>query len=65
MTNSITDETRQMKEKERQALLLMERQALLLMVDAIEEFLDMPKTSDIRRLAKENRDYGIMKGKGS
>ena len=57
MTNSITDETRQMKEKERQALLLM--------VDAIEEFLDMPKTSDIRRLAKENRDYGIMKGKGS
>ena len=57
MTNSITDETRQMKEKERQALLLM--------VDAIEEFLDMPKTSDIRRLAKENGDYGIMKGKGS
>ena len=57
MTNSITDETRQMKEKERMALLLM--------VDAIEEFLDMPKTSDIRRLAKENRDYGIMKGKGS
>ena len=57
MTNSITDETRQMKEKKRQALLLM--------VDAIEEFLDMPKTSDIRRLAKENRDYGIMKGKGS
>ena len=57
MTSSITNETRQMKEKERVALLLM--------VDAIEEFLDMPKTSDIRRFAKDNGYYGIMKGKGS
>jgi hypothetical protein len=34
-----------------------ERVALLMQVDAIEEFLDMPKTSEIRAYAKEHGFY--------
>jgi len=34
-----------------------ERDALLQMVEAIEDYLDMPKTSDIRRFAKDNGYY--------
>jgi hypothetical protein len=34
-----------------------ERTALLAMVDAIEEYLDMPKTSEIRQFAKDNGFY--------
>jgi hypothetical protein len=41
-----------------------QREALLLQVDAIEEYLGMAKTSDIRRFAKENgyyeKNYDIM-----
>jgi hypothetical protein len=34
-----------------------QREALLLQVDAIEEYLGMAKTSDIRRFAKEHGYY--------
>ena len=36
-----------------------ERQALLMMVDAIEEYLDMPKTSEMRAFAKARGFYDI------
>ena len=36
-----------------------ERQALLAQVDAIEEYLNIPKTSDMRRFAKEKGFYEI------
>ena len=48
MTDKL-DRERELKKKERVALLMQ--------VDAIEEFLDMPKTSDIRQWAKEKGYY--------
>ena len=46
---SIQDKERELKRKERDAFLQL--------VDAIEEYLDMPKTSEIRRFAKDNGFY--------
>jgi hypothetical protein len=48
MTDKL-DRERELKKKERVALLMQ--------VDAIEEFLDMPKTSEIRQWAKEKGFY--------
>ena len=45
--------------KEEEKKLKKERQALLAQVDAIEEYLDIPKTSDMRRFAKEKGFYEI------
>ena len=50
------DAKRAMTEKECE-LKKRERQALLMMVDAIEEYLDMPRTSEIRQFAKDNGYY--------
>lgn len=36
-----------------------ERQALLMRVDAIETYLDMPRTSEMRQFAKEHGFYDI------
>lgn len=57
----MTDDTlyKAYMDKERK-LKKRERQALLMQVDAIEEFLDMPKTSDIRQFAKDHGFYDIM-----
>ena len=49
MPAAIQDKERELKRKERDALLQM--------VDALEDYLDMPKTSDIRRFAKDNGYY--------
>jgi hypothetical protein len=50
----ITPEERRKLEKERDALLAQ--------VDAIEEYLEMPRTADIRRFAKE-KGYYVVKDK--
>jgi len=46
--------------KEEERKLLKERQALLAQVDAIEEYLSIPKTSDMRRFAKEKGFYELV-----
>jgi hypothetical protein len=54
MTNNIQflREQKRIREQKKK-----ERVALLMQVDAIEEFLDMPKTSEIRAYAKEHGFY--------
>ena len=49
MPAAIQDKERELKRKERDALLQM--------VDALEDYLDMPKTSDIRQFAKDHGFY--------
>jgi hypothetical protein len=39
------------------AVFIKQRDALLKQVDAIEEYLGIPKTADIRRFAKGNGGY--------
>ncbi len=46
--------------KEEERKLKKERQALLAQVDAIEEYLGMVKTSDVRRFAKEKGFYEVV-----
>jgi hypothetical protein len=54
MTNEIQFLREQQRIREQKK---KERIALLMQVDAIEEFLDMPKTSEIRAYAKEHGFY--------
>ena len=49
MPAATQDKERELKRKERDALLQL--------VDALEFYLDMPKTSDIRRFAKDHGFY--------
>jgi hypothetical protein len=51
MTRFVLEQKRIREQKKK------ERVALLMQVDAIEEFLDMPKTSEIRAYAKEHGFY--------
>ncbi len=38
-------------------LVMAVRQALLMMVDAIEVYFNMPRTSEMRKRAKEDKDW--------
>lgn len=46
--------------KKERDYLTLRRTALLAEVDAIEEYLDMVKTSDVRRWAKDHGAYEVL-----
>ena len=56
MTDDTLYKTYIAKERE---LKKRERQALLMRVDAIETYLDMPRTSEMRQFAKDKGFYDI------